>query len=121
MTGKPDGPPLIVEDSPLIAMASEDTLALAGHGSCLVAGTVASALALIDEAEPGFALLVTELDGSDTAAIARRLRERGIPFAFAAAFADGSDLPPGFADAAFLHKPYAASELVALFARLTTE
>jgi ActR/RegA family two-component response regulator len=69
-----------------------------------LASSVASALRAIDERAPDFALLDLGLVGEKSGAIAERLAELGIPFAFATGY--GPDrVPTAFADRPRLPKP----------------
>lgn len=100
---------LIVEDDALVA----DQLAalVEDHLECapIVTASARDALAFVD-VDFGF-LDITVTDGQ-TFSVARRLRERGVPFVFVSA-SDRSRLPPELAEAPFLRKPVAAPALLA--------
>ncbi|HET9811303.1 MAG TPA: response regulator [Sphingomicrobium sp.] len=96
---------LIVEDEPLIAMMLEDfleTLGYSVHGSC------ESVEQAIDAAEKGgfdLAILDVNLGGVTAWPVARKLREKGIPFVIATG---GHVEPPPaeFANVPVIQKPY---------------
>src|SRR5712675_700198 len=73
---------LIVEDDPIIALDFEDTILGFGVKAVRTAGNVASALDLIADRAPNFALLDVSLIREKSFAIAERLEELQIPFAF---------------------------------------
>jgi PleD family two-component response regulator len=71
-----DGMPndvLIVEDDPIIALDFEDTILGSGVKTVRTAGSVARALAMIDERPPDFALLDVGLIREKSFAVAERL------------------------------------------------
>jgi DNA-binding response OmpR family regulator len=95
---------LIVDDEPLIAMMAEDWLGEMGHAVVGPAHNLPAALALAED--PVDAAILDLTLGADTSyPVAARLRERGIPFAFATGH--GRDfLAPEFRDAEQLAKPF---------------
>ncbi|MEA3035736.1 MAG: two-component system, response regulator PdtaR [Sphingomonadales bacterium] len=106
---------LIVEDEPLIRMAAADTVADAGVAS-FEAADGGEALEMLAE-HPEIALVFTDvnmpgMDGVTLARRASRLRpELGIIVTSGRETIAGPDLPRG---GAFLAKPYAARQLLAL-------
>ena len=107
---------LIVEDDPIIALGFEDTLLSLGVAIVRVAANVATALHAIDERAPEFALLDVGLIGEKSVAVAERLAELGIPFAFATGY--GADrVPAAFADRPRLPKPCTTDVLLAALRR----
>ena len=107
---------LIVEDDPIIALGFEDTLLGLGVAVVRVAANVATALRIIDDRPPEFALLDVGLVGERSVAVAERLAELGIPFAFATGY--GADrVPPTFADRPRLPKPCTTDVLQAALRR----
>ena len=109
MTEEPEIPRdvLLVEDNALIALNTEDMLREIGVVSVRVAGTVALALAAIEEEGlPNFALLDVYLGGESAVEIAYRLFKEGVPFAFATGIGEAADLPAKFAQVRILRKPY---------------
>src|SRR5581483_11920442 len=73
---------LIVEDDPIIALDFEDTILGLGVKNVRCAGSVATALNLIEARVPEFALLDVGLAREKSFAVAERLAALGIPFAF---------------------------------------
>lgn len=96
---------LVVEDEPLIALMLEDFLETLGHtvhGSC---ETVDDA---VREAEKGgfdLAILDVNLGGVTAWPVARKLREKQIPFVIATG-GHVEPPPPEFANVPTIEKPY---------------
>ena len=112
-----DGMPndvLIVEDDPIIALDFEDTLLGFGVKSVRSAGSVARALALIDQQQPDFALLDVSLTSEKSFAVAERLETLRIPFAFVTGYGADVRLPPDLVNKPRLPKPYSTEALLAL-------
>ena len=115
-----DGMPndvLIVEDDPIIALDFEDTLLGFGVKTVRTAGSVARAMALIDQQPPDFALLDVNLIREKSFAVAERLRALKIPFAFVTGYGADVRLPAAFADTPRLPKPYSTDALLVLVKR----
>ena len=96
---------LVVEDEPLIAMMLEDFLETLGHEVHATCGSLADAL---EEAEKGgfdVAILDVNLNGESAWPVARKLREKKVPFVIATG---GHVEPPPaeFADVPLIEKPY---------------
>lgn len=96
---------LVVEDEPLIGLMVEEWLKEAGHQTVGPAGSVESALALIDSSAIDAAILDVILGNEDCYEVAQSLRTRGIPFAFATGHS-AEAIQPDFRDAPTLGKPY---------------
>lgn len=95
---------LIVDDERLIAMIAQEWLEELGHEAVGPAYDLTTALALADTELDGAVLDV--LLGSDASyPIALRLRQRGVPVAFATGQAPEA-LPPEFEAALTLPKPF---------------
>jgi CheY-like chemotaxis protein len=112
-----DGMPgdvLIVEDDPIIALDFEDTILGFGIKTVRTAGNVASALDLIAQRAPDFALLDVGLTREKSFAIAERLEALAIPFVFITGYGADVRLPKAFADRPRLPKPYSTDALKAL-------
>ena len=115
-----DGMPndvLVVEDDPIIAFDFEDTLLGFGVKTVRSAGSVARALALIDQKPPDFALLDVGLIREKSFAVAERLEALKIPFAFVTGYGADARLPAAFVDMPRLPKPYSTQALRALVKR----
>jgi CheY-like chemotaxis protein len=111
--GMPDDV-LIVEDDPIIALDFEDTILGFGIKTVRTAGNVASALDLIAQRAPDFALLDVGLTREKSFAIAERLEALAIPFVFITGYGADVRLPKAFADRPRLPKPYSTDALKAL-------
>ncbi len=109
---------LIVDDEPMIALLLEDWLTELGHEVVGPARNVTSALALIGSAALDAAIVDVTLGKETGYPIAERLAERNIPFVFATGHAEGS-LPPPFAGAPMLTKPFDFAAVQAAVARMT--
>ena len=115
-----DGMPndiLIVEDDPIIALDFEDTLLGFGVKTVRTAGSVARALALIDQQPPDFALLDVSLIREKSFAVAERLEALKISYAFVTGYGVDARLPAAFTDKPRLPKPYSTDALLALLKR----
>lgn len=107
---------LVVEDDPIIALGFEDTVLGLGVTVIRLASNVASALQMIAERPPEFALLDVGLAREKSFAVAERLVELGIPFAFATGY--GADrVPPEFASRPRLPKPCSTEALAEVLRR----
>jgi DNA-binding NtrC family response regulator len=94
---------LIVEDDPLIAWSLSQTISDEVGADVIVATNLVGAEEhLADNLD--FALLDVNIGDGTTFALARRLAERGVPFAFASG-SSRSVVPPDLMAAPFLSKP----------------
>ena len=103
---------LVVEDEMIVAMLIEDLLAEMGAVVMGPASRNAQALDLVAAEAPDGAILDVNLGDETTVPVARVLRERGIPFAFATGYG-ASGVPEEFAGTPHLPKPFRESELAA--------
>jgi CheY-like chemotaxis protein len=104
---------LLVEDEAIVAMMLEDMLADLGCVVVGVAGSVASGLAMADEAAPlDGAVLDVNLGGEAVYPIAEALRARGVPFVFSTGYA-GAGVAAAYAGVPVLAKPYGPRALAA--------
>jgi CheY-like chemotaxis protein len=108
---------LVVEDDPLIVIDFEDAILGFGVKTVRTAANVATALDMIAERAPDFALLDVGLVHEKSFAIAERLDALKIPFAFVTGYGADVRLPPAFADRPRLQKPYSSDALRALLKR----
>jgi CheY-like chemotaxis protein len=104
---------LVVEDEMLVALALEEMLGDFGCVVVDVAGTLDRGLALAGELTLDGAILDINLGGEKVFPVARRLAERGVPFVFCTAYGTAA-LPPCFATAPTLTKPYNEQRLRSL-------
>jgi DNA-binding response OmpR family regulator len=100
---------LIVEDDPLIAMDLEAIAEEEGHSTTWCA-TLREALGEVDRRDYALALLDVDVPDGKTFAVARRLMDRAVPFAFVSAIRR-VDIPLEFADARIVGKPYRPNEV----------
>jgi CheY-like chemotaxis protein len=101
---------LVVDDEALIAMLVEDMLSDLGCETVGPAYQLSEALTMAREADFDCAILDLNLEGQTTYPVAKVLRARNIPFAFASGYAV-SDLGEGFGDVPVLHKPFNTAHL----------
>jgi DNA-binding response OmpR family regulator len=101
---------LVVEDEMMILMMIEDMLADLGHEVAGVAQTLSRALALAEGEGFDMAILDINLAGERSFPVARRLRERGVPFMFATGYGV-MGLEDPFRDVLTLKKPFQIRDL----------
>jgi CheY-like chemotaxis protein len=101
---------LVVEDEALVAMALEDMLDDFGCVVVDVAGTLARGVVLAGELNIDGAILDINLGGEKVFPVAERLAARGVPFVFCSGYGLAG-LPPDFAKAPTLAKPYDQRQL----------
>ena len=101
---------LVVEDEMLVALALEEMLGDFGCVVVDVACTLDRGLTLAGELALDGAILDINLGGEKVFPVAERLAERGVPFVFCTAYGTAA-LPPGFAKAPTLTKPYTEHRL----------
>ncbi len=77
----------------------------------------------IDRAERPFDFALLDINlGPDTSYdIARRLREQGVPFAFASGYGDSARLPDDLSDAINVGKPYDTDAIKSLLAKVMVQ
>lgn len=111
---KPAGLPrhvLVVEDSMIIAMDTEDSLRQLGVEVVTTAGSVAGALASIEKDPPGLAILDYNLGTESSEPVADRLRALGIPFYLATGYGELADQLEEQGAIGLLKKPYGKAEI----------
>jgi len=108
---------LIVEDDPIIALDFEDTILGLGVTAVRTAASVKTALEMIADRAPDFALLDVGLVREKSFAVAERLEALKIPFAFVTGYSAEGKFPAAFAHRPRLPKPYSAAALAALLKR----
>lgn len=109
---------LVVEDEMLLALALEDILSDIG---CEIVGPAMhldEALALADVDPLDLAILDNNLGGRTRSdAVARRLRERNVPFVFMSGYGDAG-IPADFATTPILPKPAMPEAIADIVRRL---
>jgi DNA-binding response OmpR family regulator len=96
---------LVVDDEPLISMLMEDWLVELGCEVVGPARSIEQGLDMADSAQLDGAILDVNLAGDNSYALAKALKQKGVPFAFVTG--DGSiDKELGFADPILLSKPF---------------
>jgi CheY-like chemotaxis protein len=101
---------LVVEDSPVVAEATDQMLCDMG---CVVVGpatTMAPALEMAGEERLDAALVDLNIRGGKAFPVLRILRDRSIPFLLTSGYADWS-MPEDWQDVPRLAKPYSPNQL----------
>jgi DNA-binding response OmpR family regulator len=96
---------LVVEDEPLIAMMLEDFLESLGHNVHATCDNVEEALGETEKGGFDIAILDVNLNGENAWPVARKLREKAIPFVIATG-GHVDPPPPEFANVPLIEKPY---------------
>ena len=102
---------LLVEDSMIIALDTEDCLRELGVHSIHVESTVAGALRALEKGEPDLAILDYNLGKESSERVAEVLRERGVPFWLATGYGEMSERLEELGAKGLLTKPYGKEEL----------
>ena len=102
---------LVVEDSMIIALDTEECLRTLGAEHVAVEGTVAGALRSLAEDTFDFALLDFNLGNESSDGVAEDLRARGIPFWLATGYSEMADKLDEIGAKGLLLKPYGKVEL----------
>jgi len=108
---------LIVSDDLIIALDFAETILGFGVKTVRTAKSVSRALEMIADRAPDFALLDVGLVREKSFAVAERLDELQIPFAFVTGYGADVRLPAAFAHTPRLPKPCAADALAAVVKR----
>lgn len=103
---------LVVEDSVIIALDTEECLLGLGAAAVEVQATVAGALAALDRDRFDLVLLDFDLGGESGDPVAEVLRLRGIPFWLATGYNEMADKLDETGARGLLLKPYGKAELV---------
>lgn len=114
----PDNPArvLVVEDSIIIALDTEENLKRLGVAEVRLESSVTGALAAIAEARPDFAIIDFNLGGESSEPIAEALRQAGVRFVLATGYAEGAGQFEWLGAEAVLRKPYGMTEIERLLA-----
>ncbi|HEX3882609.1 MAG TPA: response regulator [Stellaceae bacterium] len=110
---------LIVEDEPLVALVLTGALEDVGAEIVGTAASVDDALRLVEIEPIDAAILDCNLRGCPVHDVAAALAGRGVPFLFVSGYGRGG-LPPGFADAPVLGKPFTQAQLLRAVVELIT-
>lgn len=110
---------MIVEDESMLMMLLEDLLPEMGYEVAATAGTVDDALAALDAADIGLAVVDVNLGGVESFPVADALSARGIPFLFTTGYG-ALGLPDRYAGAHVLQKPFRKQDLEAALGKLPT-
>ncbi len=100
----------VVEDEALVAMLMEDILLDLGHEVSAIASRLHQACEIAQAGAFDLAILDVNLDGQPSYPIAKTLRERNIPFAFATGYG-GMGLEQPFTEVPTLAKPYVSEDV----------
>ncbi len=103
---------LIVEDVAVTALALADALEDEGYRILGPCGSCSEALALLRTDTPDYAILDITLRGSSCLAVARELRQRGVPFLIHSGWAPLQPMPEELAGMPWLEKPVSFGALV---------
>ena len=103
---------LLAEDEPLIAMHGDASLRSLGVDQVMVVRTVSEGLKAVNGGGGGFHAAFLDLRlGADTSlALAQRLLEAGVPFAFLTGY-QGDAIPAEFKDRPIVAKPFTTDQL----------
>lgn len=102
---------LLVEDSMLIALDTEDCLEQLGVENVSVIGNVIGALDRIETFKPQMAILDFNLGSESSEPVARELVKRDIPFVLATGYGEMADKLEEIGAMGLLKKPYGIAEL----------
>lgn len=102
---------LLVEDSMIIALDTEENLKQLGVSSIDLASSVGGALAAIERHVPDFAIVDFNLGAESSEPVARELKKRGVRFVLATGYAEMEDQIEQLGADALLRKPYGLSEI----------
>lgn len=101
---------LIIEDSPVIAMATEEMLQALGYVPAGPIGNMAVALEYVENGEMDAAVVDLNIRGSKTFGLLSILKRRNIPFLIMSGYADWK-MPDEWADRPRLQKPFSEEQL----------
>lgn len=102
---------LVVEDSVIIALDTEENLKRLGVAEVRVESSVEGALRAIEGESWDFAILDFNLGGESSEPIAQALRQAGVRFVLATGYAEGAGQFDRLGAAAVLRKPYGMTEI----------
>ena len=106
---------LVVEDSMIIALDTEENLKRLGVKTVRVESNVAGALAAIEARTPDFAIVDFNLGTESSEPVAKELEARGVRFVLATGYAEMADQIEQLGASALLRKPYGRDDIEELF------
>lgn len=101
---------LVVEDSPVIALATEDMLRALGHVPLGPVGNMATALELVESEGMDAAVVDLNIRGTKAFSLLSILDRRGIPFLIASGYADWK-MPEEWSGRRRLQEPFNEMQL----------
>ncbi|MFL0357646.1 HWE histidine kinase domain-containing protein [Erythrobacter sp. GH1-10] len=102
---------LLVEDSMIIALDTEESLKGLGIKSVAVEASVSGALAAIERRTPDFAIVDFNLGTETSEPVAQELAAKGVRFVLATGYAEMADEVERLGAVGLLRKPYGRSEI----------
>ena len=112
---------LLVEDSMIIALDTEDVLRDLGVETILLESTVAGALSRLASTTPDLALLDFNLGKESSEEVARELVRRGIPFWLATGYGEMEERLDDIGARGLLVKPYGKEHLVEVLSKFAAD
>lgn len=109
---------LVVEDSMIIALETEQCLQELGVQKITLVSSTAAALTAMEKDMPQLAILDYNLGDETSTRIAEALKANGIPFVFATGYGDGIDELRDAGAITVLQKPYSKDDLAAVLGKL---
>ncbi|GEP07052.1 helix-turn-helix domain-containing protein [Methylobacterium oxalidis] len=110
---------LLTEADPLVGMDLSDALERAGYRVLGPVGTMAEALRHLEQGTPTLAIIDVLLKDGRCTALARGLRQRGVPFLVHSGCRQDQRLAGEFQDVPWLGKPALPEDVVALCGQLS--
>ena len=101
---------LIVEDSPVIAIDTEEMVRSMGYHAVGPLGNMADALVAAEAEQINAAIVDLNIRGAKPFPILQKLERRGIPFLIVSGYADWR-MPDEWSDRPRLAKPYSKAQL----------
>lgn len=101
---------LIIEDSPVIALATEEMLSAFGYMPVGPFGNMAAALEFAEGGKMDAAIVDLNIRGTKTFGLFSILKRRNIPFLIMSGYADWK-MPDEWADRPRLQKPFSEEQL----------
>ncbi|QFT76767.1 HWE histidine kinase domain-containing protein [Erythrobacter sp. THAF29] len=112
---------LVVEDSMIIALDTEENLKRLGVKSVSVESSVEGALSSIGDRLPDFAIIDFNLGSESSEPVAKELERLGVRFVLATGYAEMADQIEQLGASALLRKPYGRSEIEELLSAGTVQ